>query len=72
MTGQSRLMSVTEAITNVLVGYCLAILVQIVVFPVFGLPVTPSQALGIAVIFSLVSVLRSYALRRMFERSRPK
>ena len=34
---QSRLMSLLEAITNVAIGYILAIITQIVVFPWFGL-----------------------------------
>lgn len=36
---QSRLMSLFEAITNVIVGYILAIATQILVFPWFGLEV---------------------------------
>ena len=37
---QSRLMSLVEAVANVVVGYGVAVLVQIAVFPVFGLSVT--------------------------------
>ena len=40
---QSRRMSLVEAIANVVVGYCLAVLTQIVVFPIFGLQVSWRQ-----------------------------
>ena len=35
---QSRLMSLVEAIANVVVGYAIAVLTQLIVFPWFGLP----------------------------------
>ena len=34
---QSRWMSLIEAVTNIVVGYGLAVLTQIIVFPLFGL-----------------------------------
>ena len=36
---QSRWMSLVEAVTNIVVGYGLAVLTQIAVFPLFGLQV---------------------------------
>lgn len=64
---QSRLMSLVEAATNVVVGYGIAVLTQIVVFPLFGMSVTLAQNLAIGLVFSAVSVIRSFALRRVFE-----
>ena len=64
---QSRLMSLVEAITNVVVGYGVAVAAQLVVFPWFGLPARVADALGIGAIFTLVSLARSFALRRLFE-----
>ena len=61
---QSRLMSLVEAVTNV-VG--VAVGVQILLFPVFGLTVTLRQNLAIGLVFTGVSIARSYVLRRMFE-----
>ena len=37
---QSRLMSMVEAITNVVVGYGVAVVTQILIFPIFGLQTT--------------------------------
>jgi hypothetical protein len=65
--GQSRLMSLVEAIANVLGGYGLAVLTQILVFPLFGLRTTLSENLAMGLVFTIVSLARSYALRRTFE-----
>lgn len=67
---QSRLVSLLEAMTNVAVGYILAIITQIVVFPWFGLEVTLGEHLAIGSVFVAVSLARGYLLRRLFERLR--
>ena len=67
---QSRRQSLIEAITNVVVGYALAVLTQIMVFPWFGLQVSLGDNLAIGAMFVIISLLRSYALRRLFERGR--
>ena len=64
---QSRLMSLVESLANVLVGYVVAVVTQIAVFPLFGLAVTVTENLLIGLIFTAVSIVRSYALRRGFE-----
>jgi hypothetical protein len=64
---QSRLMSLVESLTNVLVGYGVAVLTQVLVFPLFGLAVTIADNLLIGLVFTGVSIIRSYALRRSFE-----
>ncbi len=64
---QSRLMSLLESLANVLVGYGVAVATQMVVFPLFGLAVTVTENLLIGLIFTVVSIVRSYALRRSFE-----
>jgi hypothetical protein len=67
---QSRTMSLVEAVTNVVVGYGLAVGLQLALFPFFGLHPTLGQTLHIGGWFTLLSLLRSYALRRLFERLR--
>ena len=64
---QSRLMSLVESLANVLVGYVVAVATQMAVFPLFGLAVTVTENLLIGLIFTAVSIVRSYALRRGFE-----
>jgi len=67
---QSRLMSLVEAVANVAVGYGLAVATQIAVFPLFGLAVSLGDNLAIGCVFTVVSLIRSYALRRLFEQLR--
>ncbi len=64
---QSRLMSLVEAMANVAVGYGVAVATQVVVFPRFGLDATLAENMAIGAIFTLVSLLRSYLLRRLFD-----
>jgi uncharacterized protein (DUF2062 family) len=67
---QSRIMSLVEAATNVIVGYALAVGMQIVVFPVFGIHIALGDQLAIGLVFTGVSLVRGYVLRRLFERGR--
>ena len=64
---QSRRMSLVEAAANVVIGYGIAVATQVVVFPIFGIRITLADDLRIGLVFAVVSILRSYALRRLFE-----
>lgn len=64
---QSRVMSLIEAATNVVVGFALAVLTQFALFPILGLVVSVSDNLLIGCVFTAVSLGRSYVLRRLFE-----
>ena len=64
---QTRRMSLIEAIANVVVGFAVALLTQIIVFPLFGLQVSLGENLAIGGLFTLASIARSYVLRRVFE-----
>ena len=64
---QSRTMSLVEAVTNVVVGYGVAVMAQMVVFPLFGLQASLTDNLLIGAIFTAASIARSYSLRRVFE-----
>ena len=70
---QSRLMSLVESIANVAVGYGVAVVTQILIFPVFGLHTTLAQNLKMGAIFTVLCRARHkivYAERRIM-RSRP-
>lgn len=60
-------MSLVEAVTNVVVGFGVAVLTQILVFPLFGLHVSLADNLAIGAAFTTASIARSYLLRRLFE-----
>ena len=63
---QTRIHSAVEAVANVAVGYGVAVLAQIVVFPWFGMTPSIRDNLAIGAIFTVVSLARSYILRRAF------
>jgi hypothetical protein len=54
----------------VVVGYALALATQIIVFPWFGLHTSLGDNLALGAVFVGISLLRSYALRRLFARLR--
>ena len=62
---QSRRMSLVEAVTNVVVGFVVALLTQIIVFPLFDIEVTLGENLAIGLLFTLASIYRSFVLRRV-------
>lgn len=64
---QSRRMSLLESVMNVCVGYGVAMLTQWLVFPLFGIHASVREHLVIGLIFTVVSLVRSYVLRRAFE-----
>ena len=69
-SGQTRRGSLAEAAANTILGLGVAFVANLLVLPVFGLPVSASKAAGISAVFVAVSLVRSYCLRRLFERLR--
>lgn len=65
---QSRTNSFIESATNILIGYWCAVLTQLIVFPIMGIDVSLNKNLMIGLVFTLISLLRSYVIRRAFNR----
>lgn len=65
---QSRFHSFLESLANIAVGYGVAVSAQIIIFPFFGLRPALSDNLLIGACFTVVSLVRSYTLRRIFNR----
>lgn len=65
---QSKRHSFIEAVLNTAIGYFIAIATQMAVFPLFGIHIPLHEDLLIGLIFTVVSLVRSYALRRLFNR----
>jgi hypothetical protein len=64
---QSKEDSFLEAATNVALGFVLALVTQAIVYPLFGISTTFVTDGTIAVIFTALSLVRSYLVRRAFE-----
>ncbi len=63
---QTRTQSAIEAVANVFVGYLVALASQLLIFPMFGIQVPISSNLAIGAWFTVISLVRSYVLRRWF------
>ena len=63
---QTRKQSLVESLTNVAVGYIVAVLSQLAVFPLFGITVSISDNLLIGLYFTVISLVRGYLIRRYF------
>jgi hypothetical protein len=58
--------SFIESVVNVLFGYGVAVGSQIVIFPLFGIAVSLKDNFMIGLYFTVISIIRSYLLRRLF------
>lgn len=65
---QHKRHSLAESLTNVAVGYGVALVSQIALFPWFDVHLTLSDNLWLGLWFTMISVARSYVLRRVFNR----
>lgn len=63
---QTRLESLIESIINIAIGYFVALLSQMLIFPLFGIHVSLTDNLLIGAWFTGVSIVRSYVIRRWF------
>lgn len=65
---QTRLGSILEAWANIVVGFAINWTANMLVFPLFGFNITAGQAFHVGLIFTAISLVRSYVLRRIFNR----
>lgn len=68
VTLQSKTQSIIESISNVVIGYIVALLSQIIVFPMFGIHIPLSDNIAIGLWFTVISIVRSYIVRRLFNK----
>jgi len=69
---QTKKQSLIESITNILVGYSVSILSQLAVFPLFEIDIPIQDNLMIGLYFTAISLVRSYFLRRYFNKRHTK
>lgn len=63
---QSKKHSLIESLTNIAVGYSVALLSQIIIFPFFNIIIPLRDNILIGVWFTVISIIRSYVIRRFF------
>ena len=65
---QTKIQSLVEAVTNTLSGLVLAFVVNMLLMGAAGVSATPKQNLLIVGGHTIVSVIRSYVVRRFFNK----
>ena len=71
---QTSRQSAIETVASTAIGFGVAYVASYTVLPLFGHHVTHGQSLWITVIFTAISLVRGYLVRRMFNhfhRSKP-
>ena len=63
---QSKKQSLIESLTSTTIGIIIGIVLNLTILPIFGYPVSLSDSLWISVIFTVISIIRSYIIRRWF------
>ena len=65
---QPRHHSALESVANVAVGFGINYTTNMIFFPMFGWHISTTQNLTLGVIYTGISLVRSYFLRRYFNR----
>ena len=69
---QTKFQSFIESMVNILIGYGVAIGSQLIVFPMFDIDIGFSNNLLIGLYFTVISLIRSYVIRRYFNKKAQK
>ncbi len=68
IVSQSRKGSITETVANTAIGFAINWGANLVILPMFGLPLTGGQAFHMGLVFTAISIARGYVMRRVFNR----
>lgn len=63
---QTKMSSFVEAWINVLIGFAINFVANLLILPMFGFNITLEDNLYIGILYTIISVARSYAVRRWF------
>lgn len=63
---QTRRGSLLESLVNIVVGYSINFTANLLIFPLFGWHISTRENLTLGVIYTGISLVRSYGLRRFF------
>lgn len=63
---QSKRQSLIETLTSVFVGWLIGVILNLTILPLFDYNITVVDSLWVSLIFTVVSVIRGYVIRRTF------
>lgn len=63
---QTKKQSMIESLTSTTIGWLIGVILNMLVLPLFDYDVNLTDGVLISIIFTAVSVVRSYAVRRFF------
>jgi len=63
---QTRIGSAIEVAANIAVGFSINFIANILILPLYGFEITGGQAFSMGLIFTVISIARSYIIRRWF------
>lgn len=63
---QSKRQSLIETLTSVFVGWLIGVILNLTILPLFDYNITVVDSLWVSLIFTVVSVIRGYVIRRFF------
>lgn len=64
---QTRMGSFIESLINIAIGYVINFTANLLILPLIGFHITVTQNLFIGLLYTIISVARSYVIRRWFE-----
>ena len=65
---QTKRQSLIETLTSVFVGWLIGVILNLTVLPLFNYNITVTDSLWVSLIFTVISVIRGYLIRRYFNR----
>ena len=63
---QTKKWSMIESLTSVGIGWFIGVILNMLVLPLFDYNITVIDSLWVSLIFTVVSVIRGYVIRRFF------
>ena len=63
---QSKKQSLIETLTSVFVGWLIGVILNLTILPLFDYNITVVDSLWVSLIFTVISVVRGYVIRRFF------
>ena len=66
---QTKTQSAVESAANVSIGYVVSLAANATILPLFGISISASENLAIGAIYTAISIVRSYFVRRAFNGS---